>query len=115
MGYYTGIKDEGEDEFSFPVGQFTGKDSRVIKAEEKAALMGRQERLDALAASIGTTKYILLLAKRLDEGDVITRPYPDDRIVVTHPRFGMEMVTSQRAIDEAQALLPRLIGLVWPQ
>jgi hypothetical protein len=112
MGYYTGINDDGGDGFR-STGGVAVKDSRVIQAEIKVAMMSYQERLDALAASIGTTKYVMLLAKRLAEGDVISRPYGDDRIVVTG-RWN-EIITKQRELDAAQALLPSLIGLVWPQ
>ena len=107
MGY---LNDDGDGFRSTGCGS---EDSRVVNSEIKVAMMGYQERLDALAASIGTTKYVLLLAKRIAEGDVISRPYSDDRIVVTG-RWN-EVVTSQRAIDEAQALLPRLSSLVWPK
>ena len=110
MGYYTGINDDGD---GFRSTGVAVKDSRVVGVEIKVAMMGYQERLDALAASIGASKYTLLLARRLSEGDVISRPYGDDRVVVTG-RWD-EVTTSERAIDEAQALLPSLIGLVWPQ
>jgi hypothetical protein len=108
--FSSGYDDEG-DGFRSP-GDVV-KDGNTSIAEEKVALLSYQDQLDALAASVGITKYVLLLADRLAKGDNVSRPYGDDRVVVKGEYS--EIVTSQQSIDAATAVLPALIGLIWPK
>jgi hypothetical protein len=92
-------------------GEYARKDGNKAISEEKDSLLSYQDKLDALAASIGTTKYVLLLSKRLAKGDKVS--HFAGRIVVKGEYSEIE--TSQEFVDQATAMLPLLAELVWPK
>jgi hypothetical protein len=89
------------------------KDGNLAISQEKMGLLNYQQKLDALAASIGVDKYTLLLAERLAKGDKVIYPYGDKRIVVKGEYSEQE--TRQASIDQATAILPLLANLIWPK
>jgi len=97
------------DGFRSPLGGL--KDGNSAIAQEKDSLLSYQDQLDALAASIGSTKYVLLLAQRLGKGDKVIRH--GERIVVKGEYSELE--TRQEFLEAAEAILPLLAGLVWPK
>ena len=102
-GYETG------DGFRSPLGGV--KDGNAAIAQEKDSLLDYQAQLDALAESIGSTKYVLLLAQRLEKGDRVASR--GDRVVVKGDYSEIE--TSQEFIEMATLLRPLLAGLAWPK